>query len=93
MSWADGTACSAVRGGQGPRPCWEQWILFIILDFILKAMGNHRRVLKTGGCFGRSMCEKEVYDSSVKNGLKGGKAGSQTNDGTVAGGQVRDDGG
>lgn len=58
MFQADGTACAAVRGGQGPRPCWEWWIRFIILVFILKAMGSHRRFLTQGGDIGKSLVLK-----------------------------------
>lgn len=83
-----------MRGGQGPRPHWDQWFIFIILVFILKAMGNHRRVLKPEVALAGSCVKKmSVVRSSVKNGLQEGKAGSQTGQGMVAGGQVRDEGG
>lgn len=56
-------------------------------------MGNPRRVLKQEVALAGPCVKKmSVVRSSVKNGLKEGKAGSQTAKGTVAGGQVRDDG-
>lgn len=77
MLQAHGTACAVVRGGQGTRPRWEQWITFIIVVFILKQWGAteefyNRKVELADVCF------KEIsMASNVKDGWKARQAGSQ----------------